>query len=488
MVGLPFVLLAEMSAPRVKADTIRLTLERTIAIARSNSVEAATALNELRTAYWQYRTFRADLLPEVTFKATLPSYNRRYNSYQNSDGSYTFVPDDNILLTGQVSLSQRIWLTGGTVSLTSSLDWRRQLSGIKSNSFMSIPVALTLNQPLFAVNDVKWSRKIEPERYAEARAKFISDSEAVAMTAIRYFFDMLIARENLECSRQNMQNAEKLYEVARAKRSMGQISENDVLQIELTLINARSEMTENESTLRSCTFQLGSFLGLGEDAGVIELVVPGRISEKNVDFAEALEKANANNAFARNIRRRQMEADYEVAKAKGNMRQINLFAQIGYTGSDNMIGGAYRNLRDNQVAEVGISVPILDWGKRRAAVKMAESSRELTRNQIRKEAQDFDQNLFLLVERFNNQKEQLRLAERAGQIATRRYDTNVETFMIGRISTLDLNDSQQSKDTARRNELSELFYYWYYYYQLRNVTLWDFELARPVDADIEAVL
>ena len=36
----------------------------------------------------------------------------------------------------------------------------------------------------------------------------------------------------------------------------------------------------------------------------------------------------------RNLRRRQLEADYQVAKAKGDMRQITLYAQVGYTGTD----------------------------------------------------------------------------------------------------------------------------------------------------------
>lgn len=468
-------------------DTIRLDLDRTIALARTRSVEASTALNELRTSYWQYRTFRAELLPEITFRATVPSYNRRFSSYQNSDGSYSFVHDDNLYLTGSISLSQRIWLTGGTVSLTSSLDWRRQLSGVKNNSFMSIPVALTLNQPLFAVNDVKWDRKIEPVRYEEALANFISDTEAVAMTAVNYYFELLLAKENVACSRQNMNNAEKLLEVAKAKRSMGQISENDLLQIELSLLTARSELTENESTLRSSTFQLASFLGF-DDSRPIELEMPGRLSENPVVYAEALDYAMQNNAFSKNIRRRQLEADYDVAKAKGDMKQINLIAQIGYTGTDRDISDAYRNLRDNRVVEIGVAIPILDWGKRRAAVKVAESRRELTENTLRKESMDFNRNLFVLVERFNNQKEQLRLADRASEIATRRYETNVETFMVGRISTLDLNDSQESKDSARRKDINELFYYWYYYYQLRNITLWDFENARPIEADIETIL
>ena len=58
---------------------------------------------------------------------------------------------------------------------------------------------------------------------------------------------------------------------------------------------------------------------------------------------------------------------------------------------------------------------------------------------------NFNQNLFILVEQFNNQQKQLHLAENADQIARKRYHTNVETFMIGKISTLDLNDSRKPK-------------------------------------------
>ena len=58
-----------------------ISLDEAITLARVQSVDAAVALNELKTAYWEYRTFRADLLPEVNFAATLPSYNKSYNSY-----------------------------------------------------------------------------------------------------------------------------------------------------------------------------------------------------------------------------------------------------------------------------------------------------------------------------------------------------------------------------------------------------------------------
>ena len=465
------------------ADEVRkITLDEAILLARSQSVDAAMALNELKSAYWEYRSYKANLLPEVNFTATLPSYNKRYSAYQQSDGSYTFVRNNNIGMSGELSITQNIWLTGGTLSLNTSLDFLRQVDGNVGNRYMSVPVALTLNQPIFGVNSMKWNRKIEPLRYAEARARFLSETEEVAMLAVQYFFNLLETREKVNIAKQNLANAEKLYEVAQAKRKMGQISENDLLQIELNTLTARQSLTSNKSSMKNAMFQLRSFLDIEENVE-IEPLMPEEISLDAVNYDEVRTKAMYSNAHAKNIRRRQLEADYAVAKAKGNLRKVNLFAQIGYTGTNNQLAESYRGLKDNQVVEIGISIPILDWGKRKGQVKVAQSNREVVQSRLKKELIDFYQNLFILVERFNNQREQLNLAQRADEIAQRRYNTNVQTFMVGKISTLDLNDSQENKDAARQEYINALFYYWYYYYQIRSITLWDFAGNYSINAD-----
>lgn len=465
----------------------RISLEEVIALARVQSVNAAVALNELKTAYWEYRTFRADLLPEINFSATLPGYSKSYNSYQQADGAYTFVRNNYMQMSGELSIEQNLWLTGGTLSLNTSLDFMKELGGDKIKRYMSVPIALTLNQPIFGVNTFKWNRRIEPVRYDEAKAAFLSATEEVTMTAINYFFNLLLAKEKLGISRQNLENAKKLYEVAKAKRRMGQISENDVLQLKLTVLNAQSDLTDNESDLKSNMFRLRSFLALGETEE-LEPVLPDTLPTMLLNYQDVLEKALANNSFAHNIRRRQLEADYEVAKAKGNMRQISLFAQVGFTGTDQTFKGAYDPLKDNQIVEVGFRIPLLDWGKRRGQVKVAKSNREVVHSRLRQETMDFNQDLFILVEQFNNQRAQLGIAEEADRIAQKRYKTNVETFMIGKISTLDLNDAQVSKDEARQKHINELFWYWYYYYQLRSLTLWDFEKNTNIDADFEKIV
>lgn len=478
---------ATFAAMAQDTSVLSLSLSDVITRARTSSVDAEVALNQLKSAYWGYRSYRAELLPEVTFTGSLPTYRKQYSSYMESDGSYSFVPNNYLQLNGEISVSQNIWLTGGKVSVNTSLDFYRQLGEGSNNRFMSIPVAITLSQPIFGVNTVKWDRKIEPVRYSEAKAQFLSATEDVARVAINYYFALLMAQENFLIARQNLENSQKLYEVAKMKREMGQISQNDLLQMELNLLDARTDMTDCESNLKSNMFQLRSLLDYGEDVE-IKPEIPLDIPAVEIGYADALDKALANNKFAKSMLRRCLEADYEVAKAKGNQREINLFAQLGYTGTDHDFSGSYQNLRSNQVVELGLSIPIVDWGRRKGQVKVAESNRKLVESQVRQENMNFNQNLFILVERYGNQLRQLDIARRADEIAQKRYATNVETFLIGKISTLDLNDSRAKKDEARREYINELYLFWNYYYQIRSLTLWDYETDTGIDADFAAIV
>ncbi len=457
-------------------------------MARLQSVDAAVALNELKTSYWEFRTYRADLLPEVNFSASLPDYRRSYNLYQSDDGSYKFVRTNSLGLTGDISIDQNIWLTGGKLSLNTSMQFIDPLKTAgASRYFMSVPVGVTLSQPIFGVNSMKWRRKIEPVRYNEAKAAYLENVEIITLRTITYYFQLLLAKENLNIAEQNKSNADRIYEIAEARRKMGQISENELLQLKLSALKAESNLTKEQSALDAAMFRLRSFLGLSETDN-IDPVIPTLEQYPEITYTEVLEMALHNNPFAQNVRRRQLEADYEVAQAKGAQRQIDLYASVGYTGQEQSFRSAYQNLMDYQVIQVGVKIPILDWGKRKGRVKVAESNREVVESRLKQEQMNFNQDIFLLVEQYKNQAEQLRIASEADVIAQQRYNTSVESFMIGKINTLDLNDAQISKDNARATYVSEMHLYWYYLYQLRSLTLHDFVNDTNLDAEFERLV
>ncbi|MDO4790556.1 MAG: TolC family protein [Porphyromonas sp.] len=460
-----------------------LTLEQAIELAQAQSVDAVVALDRLRTAYWQYRTYRAELLPEVNFTGELPNYKSGYNLYQEGDGSYKFVRSRLLQASGSLSIDQNIPFTGGRISVVSSLEYVRPFT--KANHFLTIPATITLVQPILGYNALRWQTKIQPVKYEEAKASYLEEREKTTMRTIAHFFELLLADENLRIAIQNRDNAKKLHEVAKAKREMGQISENELLQLELNLLQANGKETEARSLRNGKLFRLKSFLGITAE-GDLHPVVPASVETKRIHYADVLAKAHKNNSFVHRIRRKQLEVDSEVARAKGERYKVDLFASLGYTGQHEQWREAYGNLQENQIVQVGVRIPLLDWGKRKARVKMAESARDVMRSQIKQETQQFDQDLFLLVEQLNNQAQQLHIARSADRIAEKRYKTGIETFMIGKISTLELNDAQKARDEARQKHISELFFYWYYFYQVRSLTLFDYieESEISYDADL----
>lgn len=464
-----------------------LPMEEAISLARRQSVSAATARNQLRAAYWRYVAHRADLLPEVSLTGYLPDFKRGYNLYQNAQGGYQFVRTNVMKLSGELSVVQNIPWTGGTIGLSSSLERVTSYGTNPSQRFLSVPVTLTLNQPIFGVNTFRWENKIEPLRYKEAQQDYMNAVEQTTRETIKRYFDLLIAQERLASAQQNERNAQKLYEIAQVRLVNGEISTNDERRLQLNLLSAQSTRTEEETNWRSQLFRLQSFLGLsGGDTLRVAIATLGQQSP--LRFSEVMTYTRANHSFDRYAERTRLESDYAVAKAKGERHRIDLFASIGYTGQDEELSPAYQNLIDNQQVKVGVRIPLLDWGKRKGKVRTAEWNREVVETQLQREAQTFEQDIYILVERYNNQQQQLRIAEASDSIAQLRYQTSIEVFLLGKIGVLELNDAQQSKDDARLRRIRQQWQFWDYFYRIRALTLHDFTGERPVENEIEELV
>ncbi|HMM04277.1 TolC family protein [Dysgonomonas sp.] len=478
-----------LSAGLTAQDTIAISLTDAINRSVSNSVDAVVARNQYKSSYWGYRTYKAELLPEVTLNSTLPYYSKSYNQFQNTDGTYTYVSNDYSRIDGGLSISQNIPLTGGILSVESSFERLQQYGEGGSTRYMGIPASVTLEQPIFGFNRVKWLQRIEPVKYKEAQQKLIGDMEEVSNTAIQYYFNLLLGQINMEIAQQNLKNSEKLYTIAEARRKIGQISENDLLQLKVSLLKAESYLTDAQASLNARMFQLRSFLNYGEDL-ILKPIIPESLASELpvLSYAQVIALARENNSFTRNIQKRMLEANRDVSQAKADRWNAKLFVSFGMSGQEDTFSRAFNsnNWRNNQIVNVGIKIPILDWGKGKGKVKIAEAERDVENSRIEKEQMDFNQNVFLRVQNFNSQSKQLELAKETDKIAQQRYNTSIEAFVLGKIDVLNLNDSQSSKDEARRNYIEQMYQLWSYYYQLRSLTLYDFISDREISVDYES--
>lgn len=466
-----------LSSASKAQDTLRISLQEAIIRASQESVDAMGVRSEYIASYWEYRTYKSELLPEVTVTGTLPYYSKSYNPYQSEDGSYKYVSNDYSQIDVGMSIMQNIPLTGGKISVESSMQRLEQYGKNSFTRYKSIPGAITLEQPVFGFNRVGWMRKIEPIKKKESEQKLIADIEDISHTVVEYYFNLLLGEANLEIAKQNLENSNKVFSIAEARRKMGQISENELLQLKVSLLNAESELTKAQLSLDARMFQLRSYLGYGDDI-ILDPILPAFRSEKipTLYYARVLEKAINKNSFTQNVQRRMLEASQEVSRAKSDRWNFTLFASLGLSGQEDKFSHAYesRNLRSNQIVEVGVKLPILDWGKRKGKIKVAEANRDVIQSRLDKEQIDFNQNIFLTVQNFNNQGKQLEIAKETDDIAQQRYNTSVEAFILGKIDVLNLNDAQSSKDMARRNYIQQLYALWSYHYQIRSLALYDF--------------
>jgi len=132
-------------------------------------------------------------------------------------------------------------------------------------------------------------------------------------------------------------------------------------------------------------------------------------------------------------------------------------------------------------ASISLTLPILDWGRGRGQVKMARSSRELSNINIAQSERNFEEDIRQLVRQFNQQAANMNIMAKRDITAKRRFEVARRLFLMGKSTTLDLNDATSEKDSARRSHISALSNYWRLYYNLRSLTGYDFEKGEEIE-------
>lgn len=452
----------------------KLSLQEAITLAKSASIDALIAKNRYRSAYWQHRNFLADKRPNISLKGTLPSFNRSLSSYQKEDGSYKYVSSNSISEQISLSIEQAIPFTGGKLVTQSSLERWDQLGKNSSTNYMSIPFSISLLQPLFSINEYKWKNIIEPEKFEGAKQEYLVNLEKIAIQAIAYYFDLLLAYVNINIAKQNLENSSKLLDIALNKKRMGLISDNDLLQLKYNKLTSSSDLIRVEQDYEQKMFNLQNYLGFNDQV-IIEPQMTDLCPTISVTFKEIMDLAKKNNPFFKNINCTQLEALEQTARTKASRRiNADLYVSIGYTGSNPEFTDAYKRLQNRQAISMNLNIPLLDWGKGKGKLKMAQANEEIVLNQVKLEVINFEQSVLMLIKQNNEQKQLNEVIRLADSISQQRYKTVYEMFIRGQISVLDLNSAQLERDNARRNYLNQVYSSWINYYKFRQLTLYDF--------------
>ena len=463
----------------------RYTLGEVIHIAQKQSPDALITKHRFRKSYWQYRTFKATYLPNLNLAATLPDINRSINAISAPDGTISYTSQSVSNYSIGLSLNQKIGLTGGEVFVNTGLQrMNNYYTDTTTRQYLSNVVNIGIKQPIFTYNPYKWEKKIEPLKYEEAKRAYMESEEDIAIKAINSFFSLLTAQIEREIAKKNYHNYDTLYKIAKGRYNLGKIAENDLLQLQLNFLKADASVEQEELNYNDKLFRFKSFLRL-KDSGQIQLVPPLLTSFFSVPVGKAVEEAKLNTSTALTFQQRLLEAASQLNMARMNGRfDMNLYASFGLSQTSHTLQEAYKDPLNQERVNMGITLPLLDWGRAKGGIKMAESNQELVKTSVQQDKIDFEQNIYLKVMEFAMQKKQLAIAAKSDTVAQKRYEVTHKRYMIGMVNdVLELNNAQIDNDNARLNYFNTLRKYWINYYNLRKLTLYDFQKNMPITVD-----
>ena len=459
------------------------TLPETITQALDHSAAGQQALTNRETGYWAWRGYQANYRPQLGLAGTLPYYSHGILAVGQPDGTTQFQVVHNNFSESSLTLSQNIGPTGGQVIVGATV----QRTDVFNNplgayhNYNNQPVTLGIVQPLGQFNALKWARAIEPLRFQESQRSYVEERETVAQRVTELYFDVLLQQVNAAVAGQNAQATAELLRIGRERFALGRLSQSDLLQLELNLLDARQARNQARLDAQSAAVALQGYTGQPAAESPPTLAVPVPAPQPAVVPAQALAEARQHRSTTLTFRRRLLQAERDVAQARGTTGfQAALTANLGYVNQARDFTDTYTNLRDQQQVRLSFSLPLLDWGRRQAIVKTAELARDQAHHNVAQEERSFEQTVLAQAGQQPALVEQIQLAGRADSLAQRRYDIARATYLLGRISLTDLTLASLAKDGARRGYIFALRAGWVGYYRLRALTLYDFENQTPL--------
>jgi len=450
-----------------------LQLNEVISLAQENSIDAKLAETQKENAYWSYRTFKSEYNPRLFLSGSLPGYNRDFNENRLDNGEIAYQTREQLRSDVRLGLYQPLAFTGGEISINSQVRQFQDLSN-STTQWNSTLVNIELNQPLFDFNELKWNKLTEPKVYEESKRSYVEETEAVSQQAVQLFFDYIDQQIGLQIAEYNLGKNDTIYRIEEGRYNIGTATEDDLLNVQLQLLTSQGQITQAELDLRQASLELRRYIGLANDTSKITLKLPEQLPEFEIDLAEALDYAKKNRADYIAFERNRIEAARDVAQAKASRFYAELTASFGLNDAAATFNETYVDPNNQQVFDVQLGLPILDWGRGKSRVKQAQAIQQLTEYTIQQQLQNFEQEIITLVGRIEVLRKQIEIKKKGDEVAQKRYDVAQNRYLIGKTSITDLTLALEQKDNAKREYINALRDFWDSYYLLRRLTLYDF--------------
>lgn len=450
-------------------DTIVLPLQELLDRASTQSIQAMDAERQLRTSQQDYRLFKSNLMPQLGASILAPNFFKTVRSVEQPNGSLALQSVSQHNASINLSIEQQIAQTGGRLLLQTDLQRYDDFAN-DQKQYSGIPLRLAYAQPLNGFNQLKWQKKMQDVQLEENARKYAIDKEAINGLAVVHYFNLLLAQSNQKAALYNQTVNTNLLKIAQERLALGNISKSELLQIQMELNSAEKGLSAAEYSVQKATTDLWAFLGQQNNTA-LQLAIPEAQQLPNITLEQAIAQAKKNRPDLFQMQRELLNSEMALDKAKKDYGiQADLFASFGWAGGSQQLEPVYRQAQNEQQFSLQLNIPIVDWGRKKAAVAIAQQELKFTQQAQAQRHIDFHNEIQQALELFQQLENDVKWAKSVKEIAYERFEITRQRYILSDISITELTISQREKDQAEQAYIQSLRSYWLAYYDLRRLT------------------
>ena len=409
-----------------------------------------------------------------------------YSNRMNFDTRYSsWYRYENTSTSTNLSISQPIVATNTTLLLQNVLGWQKTFSNYQGTvatdqSFIN-DLYLSLSQPLFTYNTRKSTLKQLKLEVEQAEISYALASLSMERSVTSLFYSAYMAQLQLDIAVEELRNTQKSRDVMADKVETGMAASVELYQADLNLASAKLGLKNKKVSLENSLIRLKQYLGYDLNAA-IRIVAT---IETNEDLVIDPEKAVQRGLAARmELRQQQMDLEYQQLYLE-QVKEINDFdasvnLSIGLTGNNNMLRRVYDTPSKSPSVGVSLTLPLFDWGERKARIKAQEASLQSSKIDLESQQTEIRVEIGEICRNMENYRSQMDIERQSQRNAELAYAINQEKFSNGDLTSMDLNLYQSQLSTRRIALVQAQINYKLALLNLKIATLYDLERQQSV--------
>lgn len=453
-----------------------LTLEASMEIALENSPDIQKSRLNMEMNKEYLKAQLASLKSRFYFDVTPISYSREQSYDTRFSEWYTSEQKG---ARASLIISQPIKITDGLLTVRNNFGYQDNFSEANSTTYkdkgFNNYLFLQYDQPLFTYNRLKLNLDRIRLNLETATLAYAIEMLNMEYQVNQAFYAIYQRQMALTIAQEEFENQKVSIDIIRRKVEGGLSAKEELLQAELNYATSESNVENRRVDLENAKDQFKILIGLSlfEEVSVI---ADTDFKPVLVDLDKAIQ-----NGLEQRLELSQRNIDLKLAAfnltetSATNEFRGDVSLSVGIQGNNENFSRIYDKPTSSPQLGITFSIPIFDWGERKARIRAAEvniQSREIDFNSQK-------DNIIISIRQtyrnLLNLTHQIEIAKQNDKNAELTYEINLERYRNGDLTSIDLQRFQNQLSEKKIELSNALINYRIELINMKIQSLWDFE-------------